>query len=225
VQKIIAMVRSKTKAKVLVDAAQAMTMLPVEVQKMDCDFLVFSGHKTFGPFGIGVLFGKEDVLNSMPPFLGGGSMIAQVSFEETTFLQAPQRFEAGTPNVTGAVGLAESLDFIETLGIGKSFEHEKQLLKLATDEAKKIEGFRVFGETTEKVNILSFTLDGAHHSDVGNILDQQGVAIRAGHHCNQPLMKKFGIQGTARASFSVYNNESDVEKFIAGLTKAKEMLT
>jgi cysteine desulfurase/selenocysteine lyase len=213
----------KVGAKVLVDGAQLVSQEAVDVQALDCDFFAFSGHKLFAPFGIGILYGKKEILDSMPPYQGGGSMIAKVSFEGTTFNDVPFRFEAGTPNVEGAIGLHEALQFLKTIGFDKIRAHKKELLAAATEGLLKIPQVKILGNSANKGPILSFNLEGAHHSDVGQILDQQGVAVRAGHHCTQPLMKRFGITGTVRASFSIYNNMQDVESFLKGVKKAQEM--
>lgn len=213
----------KVGAKVLVDGAQIVSQEPVDVQALDCDFFAFSGHKLFAPFGIGVLYGKKELLEKMPPYQGGGSMISQVMFEKTTFNDVPFRFEAGTPNVEGAVGLHEALNFVTGLGFDKIKIHKKELLTAATEGLLKVPQIKIIGTAPNKGPILSFILEGSHHSDVGQILDQQGVAVRAGHHCTQPLMKRFGIAGTVRASFSIYNNMQDVESFLKGVKKAQEL--
>lgn len=213
----------KVGAKVLIDGAQIVSQEGVNVQEIDCDFFVFSGHKIFAPFGIGVLFGKKDLLDQMPPYQGGGSMISKVSFEKTTFNDAPFRFEAGTPNVEGAIALHAALDFVNSIGFDKIKAHKKQLLEAATEGLQKIPGVRIIGTAPHKGPVLSFVLEGAHHSDVGQVLDQQGIAVRAGHHCCQPLMARFGITGTVRASFSIYNNLQDVESFLKAVKKAQEL--
>ncbi|MBS1969236.1 MAG: SufS family cysteine desulfurase [Bdellovibrionales bacterium] len=213
----------KVGAKVLIDGAQIVSQEAVNVQDIDCDFFAFSGHKIFAPFGIGVLFGKKDLLDQMPPYQGGGSMISKVSFEKTTFNEAPFRFEAGTPNVEGAIALHAALDFVNSIGFDKIKTHKKQLLEAATEGLQKIPGVRIIGTAPHKGPVLSFVLEGAHHSDVGQVLDQQGIAVRAGHHCCQPLMARFGITGTVRASFSVYNNMQDVESFLKAVKKAQEL--
>lgn len=213
----------KVGAKVLVDGAQIVSQEAVDVQALGCDFFVFSGHKLFAPFGIGILYGKKEILDQMPPYQGGGSMISSVSFDKTTFNEVPFRFEAGTPNVEGAIGLHAALEFIKTIGFEKIRAHKKSLLTAATEGLLQLPQVRVIGTAPGKGPILSFVLEGAHHSDVGQILDQQGVAVRAGHHCTQPLMKRFGITGTVRASFSIYNNMQDVESFLDGVKKAQEL--
>lgn len=206
----------------VVDAAQSITTIETDVQSMGCDFLVFSGHKAFGPTGIGVLYGKQDLLNEMPPWQGGGSMIDRVSFAESSYLMAPQRFEAGTPNVAGAIGLRAALDFLDEIGINEVRLRESQLVGLALDKLMEIEGLKLIGQPDQRMNVVSFELEGVHHGDLGALLDQQGVAVRVGHHCCQPLMDRLGVRGTVRASFSVYNEEQDVERLVAAVRKAKE---
>ncbi len=208
----------------VVDAAQSVSTVKVDVQVLGCDFLAFSGHKLFGPNGVGVLYGRQELLNKMPPYQGGGSMISTVSFEGTNYLEAPQRFEAGTPPVAEAVGLAEAIRYFTSLGIENTKQHKKRLLALATERLKSIPGIRLVGEAEQKTAIVSFLLEGTHPSDIGQILDQQGVAVRVGHHCNQPLMTFFKIPGTVRASFTIYNNDADVDAFYKAVLKAKEIL-
>lgn len=212
-------------ALIFVDGAQAVANRPVRVRDLDVDFYAFSGHKVFAPYGIGVLYGRKEILESMPPYQGGGSMIADVSFEKTTYHDVPFRFEAGTPNIEGVMGLHAALEYVEKLGWSAIEAHEKSLLEEATRRVREIEGVRIIGEAAEKVAILSFVLEGTHPSDVGQILDQANVAVRAGHHCTQPLMRRMNVPGTVRASFSVYNNEADIEQLIQGLKKAKELLS
>jgi cysteine desulfurase/selenocysteine lyase len=209
----------------LVDGAQAFAARPVNVQELGCDFYAASGHKAFGPTGIGVLYGRRDLLNSMPPYQGGGSMIGEVSEEKATFLPAPQRFEAGTPHVAGALGLAEAVDFIQELGFTEIEKREAPLVETMVQGIKEISGFRLIGEPKTRINVVSFLLEGAHPSDVGALLDQQGVAVRAGHHCCMPLMKRFGVPGTVRASVAPYNTARDIEAFLKALRKAKEILS
>lgn len=213
----------KVGAKVLIDGAQIVSQEAVDVQAIGCDFFAFSGHKIFAPFGIGVLYGKKEILDQMPPYQGGGSMISKVSFEKTTFNEAPFRFEAGTPNVEGAIALHAALDFVTDIGFDKIKAHKKELLDAATEGLKKIPQVRIIGTAPHKGPVLSFVIEGTHHSDVGQILDQQGIAVRAGHHCCQPLMARFGISGTVRASFSIYNNMQDVESFLKAVKKAQEL--
>jgi cysteine desulfurase / selenocysteine lyase len=209
-------------AKVTIDAAQIVSNRQVDVKKIDCDFLAFSGHKIFGPYGIGVLFGKMELLDAMNPYQGGGSMIAQVTWEKTTWAAVPHKFEAGTPDIAGAVGLAAALRYVMEIGLEPISAYEHGLLEYATSELRTVPGLRLYGEAVDKAAILSFTMEGAHPSDIGALIDQQGVAIRAGHHCCQPLMRRLGIPATARASFSIYNTRQEVEALKESLIKAKE---
>lgn len=209
---------------VLIDGAQIVSQSKVDVVDWGCDFFVFSSHKLFGPTGFGVLFGRKELLEQMGPWQGGGSMISKVSFTGTTFNDVPFRFEAGTPHIEGAIGTATALDYFQRLDLQQVHSWEMALLDYATTEIKKIDGIKVIGEAANKGAILSFILKGAHHSDVGQIMDQMGVAVRAGHHCTQPLMERFGIPGTVRASFSIYNNFEDVQIFIQAVKKAQGML-
>jgi cysteine desulfurase/selenocysteine lyase len=210
-------------AVVLVDGAQAVPHSAVDVRALGADFYTFSSHKIYGPTGVGVLYGREELLASMPPWQGGGDMILTVSFEKTTYNELPYKFEAGTPNISGAVGLAAALDYIEGLGIEAIAAHEQQLLQLATAELEKIPGIEIIGTAAHKASVLSFTLEGVHPHDLGTILDTEGVAVRTGHHCAQPVMTFFGIPATARASFGVYNTERDVAALVAGLRKVREV--
>ncbi|MCB0349956.1 MAG: cysteine desulfurase [Bdellovibrionales bacterium] len=212
-------------AKVLVDAAQSVTFMPIDVQDLNCDFLVFSAHKLYGPFGTGVLFGKSELLNAMPPYQSGGSMITSVSKDESLFLGAPQKFEAGTPNVSGAIALGAAIKYVEKIGLANICAHETELLQYTISELNKINGVRIIGNSSSRVNIVSFVTDGIHGADIGQILDQQGVAIRTGHHCAQPLMNKLKLTGTMRVSLGVYNSREDVDIFIRSLNKAVEMLS
>ncbi len=223
IEKIIAKAKS-VGAKTLIDAAQFISQRKIDVQVLDVDFLVFSAHKLFGPFGFGVLYGKKEILNQMPPYQYGGAMISTVDFEKTTYNTLPFKFEAGTPHVEGAVGTDSAIHFFNSLGIENVFSHEQQLLKLANEKLSEISEVQFFGTTKNKAAIISFNLKGAHHSDIGQILDQMGIAVRVGHHCTQPLLKKFNMTGTVRASFSIYNSITDVEKLILGVEKAKRML-
>lgn len=208
----------------VVDAAQSIAHEQVDVQALDCDFLAFSSHKMFGPTGFGILYGKEELLNKMPPYQGGGDMIDVVTFEKTTYNDLPHKFEAGTPHIAGGIALKYAFEYIEQLGFENILSHEKMLLDYATEEIKKIDGIRVVGEAKKKASVLSFVMENAHPHDLGTLLDRQGIAIRTGHHCTQPLMKRMGIPATARASFSVYNTLNDVDAFIQGLKKTKEFL-
>ncbi len=210
-------------AKVLVDGAQAVAHQPVDVKALGCDFYAFSGHKLYGPTGIGALYGRRELLAAMPPWQGGGDMIRTVSFEGSTWADAPQRFEAGTPNIAGAVGLGAAIDYVMAIGLDRIAEHEHRLLAHATEAAQQIPGLRLIGTAADKAGILSFVVDGIHPHDLGTILDAEGVAIRAGHHCAMPVMTRFGIPGTARASFALYNDEADVAALVAAIGKAQQM--
>jgi len=208
---------------VLLDGAQAIAHLGVDVRALDCDFYAFSGHKIFGPTGIGVLYGKAALLDAMPPYQVGGDMISSVTFGKTEYNELPYKFEAGTPNIAGAIGLGAALDYVSSIGIAAIAAHERDLLDYATRMAQGIAGLKIIGTARHKASILSFTMDGVHPHDIGTILDHEGVAIRAGHHCAMPLMQRFGIAGTARASFSFYNTHAEVDALMAALTKVKEM--
>ncbi|HET6175734.1 MAG TPA: cysteine desulfurase [Candidatus Sulfotelmatobacter sp.] len=208
---------------VLVDGAQAAPRLPVDVQELDCDFYAFSGHKAYGPTGIGVLYGKSALLEAMPPYQGGGDMISSVTFEKTTYNKVPHKFEAGTPDMAGAVGLKAALEYLDGLGMENIGAHESELLAYATDAISMIPGVRVIGTAKEKTGVLSFVMDGVHPHDIGTILDQEGIAIRTGHHCAQPVMERFGVEATARASFGVYNTKWDIDTLVRGIQKVKEV--
>jgi cysteine desulfurase/selenocysteine lyase len=208
---------------VLLDAAQAVNHMPVDVQKLDCDLLAFSGHKLYGPTGIGVLYGKEEILNSMPPFLGGGDMISKVTFEETTFNELPFKFEAGTSNVADAIGLGSAIDYLTSLGMEKIREHDLALLDYATQRIKEIPGLTIIGNAKEKSGVISFILDTVHPHDVGTVLDFEGIAIRTGHHCTQPVMQRFNIPATSRASFGLYNTFEEVNMLVQALKKVIEV--
>ena len=210
-------------ARVLIDGAQSVAHWPVDVQALDCDFFTFSGHKLFGPTGIGVLWGRETLLESMPPFLGGGEMIETVSFTGTTFSALPFKFEAGTPNIAGAIGLGAAIDYVEGLDRAAAAEHEAALLQRTLELAGDIPGLRRIGTQVDSAGIFSFLLEGTHPSDLGMLLDQQGIAVRTGHHCAQPLMDRFGIPGTVRASYSIYNTQEDVTRLFEGIHKARSL--
>lgn len=210
-------------AKVLIDGAQAVAHTAVDVQALGCDFYVFSGHKIYGPTGVGVLYARYDLLDAMPPWKGGGDMIHTVSFEQSTYAPVPQRFEAGTPNIAGAVILAEALRYVQDIGLEAIAAHEEALLKYATAQLQALPGVQIIGTAAQKAGVISFLVDGVHPHDLGTILDMDGVAIRAGHHCAMPLMTRFGIPGTARASFAVYNTVEDVDALIASLKKARQL--
>ena len=208
---------------VLVDGAQAVPHLPVDVQALGCDFYAFSGHKVYGPTGIGVLYGKEEVLAEMPPYQGGGDMISSVTFEKTTYNVVPYKFEAGTPDIAGAIGLGAALNYVMGLGMDRVAAHEHELLEYATEVVGGLPGVRLIGTAKERAGALSFTLDHVHPHDLGTILDREGVAIRTGHHCAQPVMDRFGIPATARASFAVYNTKEDVDALAKGIRAAREV--
>lgn len=208
----------------LVDGAQAVLHARIDVQAMDCDFYVFSGHKMFAPTGIGILYGRLELLNALPPWQGGGEMIDQVSIEASTYQPAPFRFEAGTPNIAGCAGLGAAIDYINGLPMDELIQKEEQLVNRALFGLKQIPGLRLIGEPNKRASVISFLLDNGHPNDVGTLLDQQGIAVRSGHHCNMPLMTRLGIPGTVRASFSLYNNEADVDALLAGVEKAATFL-
>ena len=210
-------------AKVFIDGAQAVAHWPLDVQALGCDFYAFSGHKLFGPTGIGALWGREELLDAMPPFLGGGEMIETVSFSGTTFNTLPFKFEAGTPNIAGVIGLGAAIDYVQSLDRVAAAAHEQDLLEYTLALAADIDGLSRVGYPREAVGIYSFLLAGCHPSDVGMLLDQQGIAVRTGHHCAQPLMAHYGVPGTARASYTIYNTREDVDALMAGIRKAKAL--
>jgi cysteine desulfurase/selenocysteine lyase len=222
IQRIIALARAAG-VPVLVDGAQAIAHVAVDVQALDCDFYAFSGHKIFGPTGIGVLYAKAARLQAMPPYQGGGDMIRSVTFEKTEYNDIPYKFEAGTPNIAGAIGLGAALDYVRVVGIDAIEAHERDLLAYATARVSGIPGLRIIGTAKEKAGIVSFTLEGVHAHDVGTILDHGGVAIRAGHHCAMPIMTRFGVAGTARASFALYNTREEVDALVAGIERVRRM--
>lgn len=210
-------------SKVLVDGSQAVMHMPVDVQALDADFYVFTGHKIYGPSGIGVLYGKEALLDKMPPFLGGGDMIATVSFEKSTWADLPAKFEAGTPPIVEAIGLAAAIDYVSGIGLSHIARHEADLLAYATQRLAAIEGLKFVGTAPRKTAIISFHLEGAHPHDVATIIDREGVAIRAGNHCAQPLMERLGLPGTARASFGLYNTRDEADQLVKALEKVREI--
>ena len=210
-------------ALVLLDGAQAVAHSPIDVRALGCDFYAFSGHKLYGPTGIGVLYGREELLEEMPPWQGGGEMIRTVSFERTTYNDLPWKFEAGTPNISGAVGLAAAMDYLESLGLEALAAHEQRLLAQATAALERLPGIEIIGTAAHKAAVLSFTMRGCHPHDLGTVLDSQGVAIRTGHHCAMPVMTFFDIPATARASFGCYSTEADVAALVAALEKAREV--
>lgn len=211
-------------AKVVVDGAQSIAHMAVDVQALDCDFYVFSGHKIFGPTGIGVLYGKRDLLDAMPPYRSGGDMIKSVSFSGTEYNVLPYKFEAGTPHIAGAIGLAAALDYLSKLGMSNVEAYEHELLAYGTQAMSQIDGLRLVGTADNKAGILSFVIDGAHASDLGTLLDHQGIAIRVGHHCAMPVMEKFGLEATSRASLALYNNTDDIDRLVAALKRSLAML-
>lgn len=221
-KKVIEMAHNKG-AKVLVDGCQAVAHIPVDVQALDADFYVFSGHKIYGPTGIGVLYGKLELLEAMPPWQGGGDMIETVSFTKTTYNDLPHKFEAGTPNIAGGVGLGVAINYILNIGFENIEFHEKKLLDYANKKLKLINNLEIIGDSPNKAGIISFNIKGVHPHDLGTILDREGVAIRAGHHCAQPIMERFGVTATARMSLGIYNNEEDINRFINGIQKALEI--
>jgi cysteine desulfurase/selenocysteine lyase len=208
---------------VVIDGAQAIGHVPVDVRALDCDFYVFSGHKAYGPTGCGVLYGKLGHLEAMPPYQSGGDMIRSVTFEKTTFADAPQKFEAGTPNIAGAVGLAAAIDYIAGIGYPAIRSHDVDLLAYATDRLSGVPGLRIIGTAKEKVGVISFVLDGIHPHDIGTVLDRQGIAVRTGHHCAQPVMAHFHVPATARASFGVYTTRDDIDALVVGLHRVIEV--
>ncbi len=215
---------NKFGCKVLIDAAQSIPHFKINVKDLKCDFLAFSGHKIFGPTGIGVLYVKKENYSSMVPFIGGGDMIKEVTFEKTTYNVPPFMFEAGTPNIAGVIGLSAALNFVSKIGINKIEALEKELLLYATQKLSSIEGLKIIGDSTSKTSVISFNLNNIHHFDLGTLLDQLGIAIRTGHHCTQPLMNFFDISGTARVSFAFYNTKQEVDYFVKSLKKAIAML-
>lgn len=210
-------------AVVLIDGAQSVAHYTVDVQDLGCDFFVFSGHKVFGPTGIGVLYGREELMDKMPPYQSGGDMIASVTLEKTTFNELPYKFEAGTPNIGGAISLAVALQYTRAVGLEKAQPHEEALLDYSARKLQDIPGLKIIGTAEKKAGVISFVLDAAHPHDVGTILDSEGIAIRTGHHCAQPVMLRYGIPATARASFAMYNNEEDVDALVRGLEKVSEV--
>ena len=211
--------------RIMIDGAQAVQHLSVDLIKLNPDFYCFSGHKVYAPTGIGVLYGKKELLEKMPPYQGGGDMIKSVTFEKTIYNDIPNRFEAGTPNIAGTIGLGVSIDYLVSIGIENIAKHETELLDYATQEIRKIEGVQIIGNAIEKASVLSFVIEGIHPHDIGTILDKQGVAIRTGHHCTQPTMDFYGIPATARASFAIYNSRKDVDALINGVKKTIEVFT
>ncbi len=208
----------------VVDGCQGVVHGGVDVKSLDCDFYAFSGHKLYGPTGIGVLYGKRELLDAMPPYMGGGDMVDKVSFAKTTYAPLPLKFEAGTSNFIGAIGLAEAIKFLQSLPASEVEQHEKELLDYATEQLLQIEGLRIYGTTADKAPIISFNVDGCDHYDIGMILDKLGVAVRTGHHCAEPTMHRFGTNGVVRASIALYNNKTDIDNLVAGVKRAVAML-
>lgn len=222
VRKIVELAR-RCNVRVLLDGAQAVPHMSVDVRALNCDFYVFSGHKVYGPTGIGVLYGKAELLDAMPPYQGGGDMISSVTFEKTLYNRPPHKFEAGTPHVSGAIGLGAALEYVNAIGIERIAQHEHHVLAYGTERLLGIHGLRLIGTAKEKAAVLSFVLDGIHPHDIGTILDQEGIAIRTGHHCAQPLMQRFGVPATARASLALYNTMEEIDVLAAGLHKVREV--
>ena len=212
-------------AAVLIDGAQAVPHLKPNVQELDCDFYVFSGHKMCGPTGVGILYGKEAWLNKLPPYQGGGEMIKEVTFAKTTYADLPHKFEAGTPNIEAGIVLGTAIDYLNNVGFENIARQEKELLDYATERLSEIEGLKIFGNTKQKTSVISFNIAGIHPYDIGTIVDKQGIAVRTGHHCAQPIMAFFGIPGTVRASFAFYNTKEEIDAMVAAVKKAKQMLS
>ncbi|MEJ5351332.1 MAG: cysteine desulfurase [Melioribacteraceae bacterium] len=210
---------------VLIDGAQAMSHLKIDVQELDADFYAFSGHKVFGPTGIGVLYGKTEYLEMMPPYQGGGDMIRTVTFEKTTFEDIPRKFEAGTPNIAGGIGLGAAIDYLNQFNRSELIEYENSLLEYATKRLMEIDGLKIIGTAKNKASVVSFIIEGIHPYDIGTIIDTDGIAIRTGHHCTQPIMRRFNIPATARASFSFYNTKEEIDKLVESLIKVKQMFS
>ena len=222
VRRIVEMAHAKN-IPVMVDGAQAAPRLPVNVRELDCDFYAFSGHKIYGPTGIGVLYGKLALLEAMPPYQGGGDMISSVAFERTVYNKVPHKFEAGTPDISGPIGLKAALDYVTRLGIENIERHENDLLEYATKRVSALSGIRLIGTAKNKAGVLSFVMEGVHPHDIGTILDQEGIAIRTGHHCAQPVMERYGIPATARASLGLYNTKEEIDALVSGIKKVQEV--
>jgi cysteine desulfurase/selenocysteine lyase len=223
IKEIIAIAHSKN-IPVMIDGAQAVPHTAVDVQALDCDFYVFSGHKLFGPTGVGILYGKEKYLNELPPYQVGGGTIKTVTFEKTEYADLPLKFEAGTPHIAGGIGLAAAIDYINNIGLEKIAAYEHELLVYATEALEKISGVKIIGTAKNKASVISFSVEGLHPFDIGTILDQLGIAVRTGHHCTQPLMQFYGVPGTIRASFAFYNTKQEIDEFIKGLERTINML-
>ena len=212
-------------AVVMIDGAQSTVHLDINVQQLNCDFFAFSGHKVYGPTGVGVLYGKKEILESMPVFMGGGEMIKEVTFEKTIYANLPYKYEAGTPNIADTVALKSALDFMNETGKDAIRKHENELLKYATTQLEALPGLRIIGKAKEKISVVSFVIKNIHPQDIGVLLDNQGIAVRTGHHCTQPLMDRFGIPGTVRASFAMYNTKEEIDRLVIGLQKTIKMLS
>ena len=210
---------------VLLDGAQAIAHMEVDVRELGCDFYAFSGHKLYGPTGIGVLYGKESILEEMPPYQAGGEMIKSVTFEETLYNVLPNKFEAGTPNIAGAIGLGAAIDYVETLGLEQIAAYESELLQYGTERLSSIEGLKIIGTADRKGSVISFVMEGVHPHDIGTILDAEGIAIRTGHHCAQPLMDRFAVPATARASFAFYNTKEEIDVLVKGIDRVIEVFS
>jgi len=223
VKQIVRMAHSRN-IPILVDGAQAAPHMPINVQDLDCDFYAFSGHKIYGPTGIGVLYGKAELLENMPPYQGGGDMISSVTFEKTIYNKLPYKFEAGTPNIAGVIGLGAAISYVNSLGIDAIANHEDELLSYATNQLSQVRGITLVGTAREKVGALSFVMEEIHPHDIGTILDQEGIAVRTGHHCAQPVMDRFGIPATVRASFGLYNTKAEIDRLVEGIEKVREIL-
>lgn len=221
-EEMIALAKAKS-IPVLLDGAQSAPHMPVDIQALGADFYCFSGHKTYGPSGVGMLWGRLELLEAMPPYQGGGDMIRTVSFERTEYAEPPQRFEAGTPNIAGVIGMGAGLEYLEGVGMAAVAAHEQALLRYATEQLKALSGLRIIGTAPQKTGVISFVMEGAHPHDIGTILDMDGVAVRTGHHCTQPLMARFGVPATARASFGVYTEEDDIDALVSGLKRVQKM--
>lgn len=215
----------KVGAAVLIDGAQATPHLRPDVQELDCDFYVFSGHKVCGPTGIGILYGKESWLNQLPPYMGGGEMISEVTFEKTTYAELPHKFEAGTPNIAGGIVLGTAIDYLNSVGFDNIARYEKELLEYGTKRLLEIEGLKIYGTSENKASVISFNIEGIHPYDIGTIIDKAGIAVRTGHHCTQPIMNFFNIPGTIRASFAFYNTKEEIDIFVEAVKKAQRMLS
>jgi len=222
IRRIIEMAHSR-KIPVLIDGAQSAPHMPVNVQELDCDFYAFSGHKLYGPTGIGVLYGKAALLESMPPYQGGGDMISSVTFEKTLYNKLPYKFEAGTPNIADVIGLGAAIDYLNQVGMEKISAYEQELLDYATERIVKLPGVRILGTAREKASLISIVMDGIHPHDIGTVLDQEGIAVRAGHHCAQPVMDRFGVPATTRASFAFYNTRAEIDALVTGIEKVREV--